>query len=167
MATQHVIPLAHLRAAVVELMQGFGSEAREVDLVADNLLAANLTGHDSHGIGMLPRYANAFLEGGLKPNMHVATKLDAGTLLALDGQAGFGQVVGHEAMQQGIARARQHGSCIVALGNAHHLCRIGAWAEMAVEAGLIAWRMRSLMVSMAPIYGTSIERFTRRFNSPA
>ena len=32
----------------------------------------------------------------------------------------------------------RHGSCIVALGNAHHLGRIGAWAEMAVGEGLIS-----------------------------
>ena len=41
-------------------------------------------------------------------------------------------------MELGIARAQAHGSCIVALANAHHLCRIGAWAEMAVAAGLVS-----------------------------
>ena len=138
MPAAHRIPLDRLRAAVGELMLGFGSEAREVELVADNLLQANLTGHDSHGIGMLPRYARAFLEGGLRPNAHVRTRLDSGTLLALDGQAGFGQVVGHETLQLGIERAKLHGSCIVALANAHHLCRIGAWAEMAVAEGLVS-----------------------------
>jgi hydroxycarboxylate dehydrogenase B len=138
MATTHLIPLARLRAAVGELMLGFGSAPREVELVADNLLQANLTGHDSHGIGMLPRYANAFLEGGLKPNATLLTKMDGGTLLALDGQAGFGQVIGHDAMRLGIARSRQHGSCIMALADAHHLCRIGAWAEMAVAEGLVS-----------------------------
>ena len=66
------------------------------------------------------------------------TTLDSGTLLALNGQAGFGQVIGHEAMQLGIARAKAHGSCIVALANSHHLCRIGAWAEMAVAEGLVS-----------------------------
>ena len=134
----HLIPVERLRAAVDELLRGFGSAAREIELVADNLLQANLTGHDSHGIGMLPRYANAYLEGGLRPNAHVVTKLDSGTLLALDGQAGFGQVIGYEAMQLGIERAQAHGSCIVALANSHHLCRIGAWAEMAVAAGLVS-----------------------------
>jgi hydroxycarboxylate dehydrogenase B len=138
MARTHLIPFDRLHAAVSELMIGFGSEAREVALVTDNLLQANLTGHDSHGIGMLPRYANAFLEGGLRPNAHVLTKLDSGTLLALDGQAGFGQVIGQEAMQLGIERAKRHGSCIVALANSHHLCRIGAWAEMAVAEGLVS-----------------------------
>jgi len=138
MATNHLIPLAKLRAAVGDLMQGFGSSERETALVADNLLEANLTGHDSHGIGMLPRYANAFLEGGLKPNAKITTTLDTGTLLGLNGNAGFGQVVGHDAMQLGIERTRRHGSCIMALANAHHLCRIGAWAELAIAAGLVS-----------------------------
>jgi uncharacterized oxidoreductase len=137
-SAMHTIAVEPLRAAIHELMQGFGSAPREVELVTDNLIEANLTGHDSHGIGMLPRYANAFLEGGLKPNMHALTRLDAGTLLALDGQAGFGQVIGHETMELGIARAKAQGSCVVALANAHHLCRIGAWAEMAVAQGLVS-----------------------------
>ena len=138
MTQQHSIPVERLRAAVSELVRGFGSEAAEVEIVTDNLLQANLTGHDSHGIGMLPRYANAFLEGGLRPNAHVRTTLDSGTLLALDGQAGFGQVIGREAMLLGINRAKEHGSCIMALANSHHLCRIGAWAEMAVADGLVS-----------------------------
>jgi uncharacterized oxidoreductase len=138
MSGMHSIPVERLRAAVIELMHGFGSETREIDLVTENLIQANLTGHDSHGVGMLPRYANAYLEGGLRPNTHVTTKLDSGTLLALDGGAGFGQVIGHETMLMGIERAKQHGSCIVALANSHHLCRIGAWAEMAVAQGLIS-----------------------------
>jgi uncharacterized oxidoreductase len=87
---------------------------------------------------MLPRYAQAFLEGGLQPNAHVQVLSDAGALLRLDGQAGFGQVIGREAMALGIERARVHGSCIVALGNAHHLGRIGAWAEQAAAAGLVS-----------------------------
>jgi hydroxycarboxylate dehydrogenase B len=138
MASLHSIPLERLRAAVCDLLMGFGSSPHEIELVADNLLQANLTGHDSHGIGMLPRYANAYLEGGLVPNAHVKSTLDSGTLLALDGGAGFGQVIGHEAMLLGIERAQRHGSCVMALANSHHLCRIGAWAEMAVAQGLVS-----------------------------
>ena len=137
-AAIHTLALAPLRAAMVELVQGFGSDAEEIDLVVDNLLEANLRGHDSHGIGMLPRYADAYLEGGLKPGARPVVKLDHGALVALDGQAGFGQVVGRDAMRVAIARAQQHGSCIMALANAHHLGRIGAWAEMAVEQGLVS-----------------------------
>src|SRR5437667_12914418 len=109
MASTLLIPLERLRVAVNDIMRGFGSDSREAQIVTDNLLQANLTGHDSHGIGMLPRYANAFLEGGLRPNGHVLTRLDSRTLLALDGQARLGQGLGQGAMQLGIARAQAPG----------------------------------------------------------
>ena len=137
-AAIHTLALAPLRASMIELVRGFGSDAEALDLVVDNLLEANLRGHDSHGIGMLPRYADAFLEGGLRPDARPVMRLDHGALIALDGQAGFGQVVGRDAMRIAIGRARAHGSCIMALANAHHLGRIGAWAEMAIDAGLIS-----------------------------
>ena len=69
-------------------------------------MLANLSGHDSHGVGMLPRYVDAVLEGGLKPNAAVQIVLDAGSLLTLDGQRGYGQVVGEQAMAA-RHRARQ------------------------------------------------------------
>jgi uncharacterized oxidoreductase len=138
MADTHLIAHQPLRAAMRLVVKGCGSSDAEAAAVADNLVEANLTGHDSHGIGMLPRYVGAVREGGLKVNAHVRTVLDAGALLRLDGDAGFGQVVGGEAMALGIARARQLGCAIVALGNAHHLGRIGAWAEQAVAANLIS-----------------------------
>jgi uncharacterized oxidoreductase len=127
-----------LTAAIKEVVKGFGSQPVEVERVTDNLIQANLTGHDSHGIGMLPRYVEALQEGGLLPNAHITTTIDHGALIGLDGHSGFGQVVGHQAMELGIERAHEHGSCVMALGNAHHLCRIGAWAEMAVAADLIS-----------------------------
>ncbi|MEO7152879.1 MAG: malate/lactate/ureidoglycolate dehydrogenase [Burkholderiaceae bacterium] len=137
-AALRTFALAPLRAAMIELVQGFGADAEETALVVDNLLEANLRGHDSHGIGMLPRYADAYLEGGLKPGARPVVRIDHGALVALDGQAGFGQVVGRDAMRLAIDRVRTHGSCIMALSNAHHLGRIGAWAEMAVAAGLVS-----------------------------
>ena len=138
MPRMHTIPAPQLTAAITALVRGFGSEEREVSLVTKNLIEANLTGHDSHGIGMLPRYSEAFVDGGLIANTHIKVLLDGGSMLRLDGQAGFGQVIGYESMQLGIARAKEFGSCIMALGNSHHLCRIGAWAEMAVAEGLVS-----------------------------
>ena len=129
-------PELSARAAIIFI--ACGSSAVEAAQVADNLVMANLSGHDSHGIGMLPRYVDALLEGGLVANAKVRVTLDTGALLALDGQRGYGQVVGSEAMAMGIDRAKKYGSCILALAHAHHLGRIGHFAEMAVDAGLVS-----------------------------
>lgn len=131
-------PAAQLRTTVANIIQAAGSSADEAKTVADNLVLSNLSGHDSHGVGMVPRYIDAVLEGGLRPNTAIEVKLDSGSLLALDGRRGYGQVVGQQAMVLGMQRAQDSGSCIVALANAHHLGRIGHFAEMAVERGLVS-----------------------------
>lgn len=128
----------NLVAAIEAIVLAGGSEPREARLVAENLVTANLLGHDSHGIGMIPRYVDALLEGGLAANQHPKATLDAGAMLALDGCKGYGQTIGHEAMQMAIERAQRHGSCIMVLANSHHLGRIGHWAEMAVAHGLVS-----------------------------
>ena len=132
------IQAARLRTHVARILVAAGSSTAEAQQVAANLVLANLSGHDSHGVGMVPRYVDAVLEGGLKPNTGAKATLDIGTMLALDGQRGYGQVVGEQAMQMGIERARQHGSCILTVGNSHHLGRIGHFAEMAVQQGLVS-----------------------------
>jgi len=160
MSTAHLIPLHRLTPAMQRVVRGFGSSEEEVALVASNLIEANLCGHDSHGIGMLPRYAASYLEGGLKPNQHVRAVVDAGSLLRLDGQAGFGQVIGRESMAMAIERAQRHGSCIAALGNSHHIGRIGAWAEQCAQAGLISLHLVNVVArnSVSP-HGGSDARF--------
>ena len=132
------MPAAALEQVVAGILRGSGSSAAEAVTVAANLVLANLSGHDSHGVGMVPRYVDAVIEGGLQPNAAAKVSLDIGTMLALDGQRGYGQVVGDQAMQMALERARTHGSCIMTLGNAHHLGRIGHFAEMAVAQGLVA-----------------------------
>jgi uncharacterized oxidoreductase len=134
----HTIAAQDLRTLVASVLKAAGSLETEAQTVAANLVMANLSGHDSHGVGMLPRYIDAVLEGGLQPNASSKLVLDGGALLSLDGQRGYGQVVGEQALQLGIARAQLQGTCIVALANAHHLGRIGHFAEMAVAQGLVS-----------------------------
>jgi uncharacterized oxidoreductase len=138
MSKSNTIQATELRKQAAAILIAAGSSPEEAATVAANLVMANLSGHDSHGVGMLPRYIDAVLEGGLKPNTGVKVTLDGGALLSLDGQRGYGQVVGAQAMQLGMERAHALGSCILALGNSHHLGRIGHFAEMAVAQGLVS-----------------------------
>ena len=132
------IPAAQLRQQIANIIQQAGSEKAEAEQVAANLVMANLSGHDSHGVGMVPRYVDAVLEGGLNPNTGVKVVLDTGPLLNLDGQRGYGQITGVQAMQMGIERAKKFGVCTVALSRSHHLGRIGHFAEMAVAEDLVS-----------------------------
>jgi uncharacterized oxidoreductase len=138
MATTHQFRAAPLTATIRAIVKGTGSTDREADLVSANLVEANLKGHDSHGIGMIPRYVDSWKEGGLAVNAHVSITLDSNALLTLDGNQGYGQVMGYEAMELGAERAKRHGVCVVGLTNAHHIGRIGAWAEQCIGHGLVS-----------------------------
>ncbi|HEY2559332.1 MAG TPA: malate/lactate/ureidoglycolate dehydrogenase [Caldimonas sp.] len=127
-----------LADAVRAIVAAAGSNEHEAEAVAANLVEANLRGHDSHGVGMVPRYVDAVLEGGLAVNAHVAIRQDSGALLTLDGRHGYGQVIGQEAMELGAARAKEHGVCVVGLAHSHHLGRIGQWAEQCIAHGLVS-----------------------------
>ena len=61
----HTFKAQALIRAIEAIAAAGGSDAREARLVGENLVTANLTGHDSHGVGMIPRYVESLLEGGL------------------------------------------------------------------------------------------------------
>jgi len=149
-----------LSRGIEAIVAAGGSDAREAKIVAENLVTANLTGHDSHGVGMIPRYVDSLLEGGLKVNQHPKMLFDGGAMVSLDGHQGYGQVICLEAMEIGIARAKQHGLCVMGLGRSHHLCRIGQWAEQAVAAGLVSLHFTNVISrSIVAPYGGADARF--------
>ena len=52
-----------IREFISHTCQALGSEQNEARLVAHQLVEANLAGHDSHGVGMLPSYVDGVVNG--------------------------------------------------------------------------------------------------------
>ncbi len=115
-----------------------GSGDAEAGLVADHLVQANLAGHDSHGVGMLPAYVRHLAAGLVVPNTTAKLVKDEGPILMFDGGRGYGRCVGGEAIAAGIARCAGTGVAVVTLANAHHVGRVGAYGELAAAAGLVS-----------------------------
>ncbi len=115
-----------------------GSERAEADLVADHLVLANLMGHDSHGVGMIPSYVRQRQAGLIVPNTRAKCVKDDGGILMFDGGRGYGRAVAGEAMAAAIARCRQTGVVALTLANSAHVGRVGAYGELAIAAGLVS-----------------------------
>ena len=159
------IPTPALQRWVDQLWLAAGCSAEEARLTAEHLVGANLAGHDSHGVGMVPRYVNSWLADELQLNQHVSIGSDSGSMLSLDANRGMGQSTAFEAMNLAIDRARQHGVCVVGLRNAHHIGRIGHWAEQAVAAGLVSVHFVNAMSKpvVAPFRGSEARYVTNPF----
>ena len=146
-----------LRKLTSTILKAGGSAAAEADLVADHLVQANLAGHDSHGVGMIPSYIRQLKAGLVIPNTRAKVVKDDGAVLMFDGGRGYGRCVAGEAMAAGIARCRQTGVVALTLANAAHIGRVGAYGEMASAAGLVSLHFVNVTdhrALVAPFRGT-------------
>ena len=73
--TTRIVPPAVAHDLVRTVCDALGSDEREARLVADHLVAANLAGHDSHGVGMIPTYVGSAAAGGLVVNAELELSL--------------------------------------------------------------------------------------------
>lgn len=145
-----------LEAQIDDVFRAAGSSEREAGLIARHLVEANLCGHDSHGVGVVPAYIRNAGLGRLVLNQGLETSLDAGGMLVCEARRGAGQVMAHDAMALGIARAQETGSCSVAVRESHHVGRIGHWAEQCAAAGMVSIHFVNVVAGpyVAPFGGT-------------
>ncbi|MBM3774384.1 MAG: Ldh family oxidoreductase [Acidobacteria bacterium] len=115
-----------------------GATEEESQTVSGALVAANLAGHDSHGVIRIPEYVRWVEEGLVTLGAKLAVVLETEALAVVDGNWGWGQVMGREAMKLAIAKAKRSGAAVVAGRNCCHLGRIGDYAAMAAEEGMAA-----------------------------
>ncbi len=129
------IPAPALRRLTDAIFRRAGSAESEAAAIAKRLVGANLVGHDSHGVVRVPLYVELMKSGGVAVNAHAEIVFETDALAVVDGKRGFGQVIGEEAMNIGLAKAKKSGVAVIALRHASHLGRIGDWAELCAEAG--------------------------------
>jgi uncharacterized oxidoreductase len=123
---------------VTALFSSAGATTENAAIVAHHLVDANLKGHDSHGVGMIPHYIHNLRAQSMSPNAEIKVLKDNGAILLIDGCAGFGQVVGTQATQLALERVKDTGIVCVGLRNAHHLGRIGSYGEQCGNAGYVS-----------------------------
>ncbi len=132
-----------------------GADNQEANAIATNLVAANLSGHDSHGVVRVPRYLSWVKAETLNFGRSMEIVLDNDTFALTDGNNGFGQMIGREAVELGLQKAEKHGVAIVGLRRSGHLGRIGHWAEIACARGIVSVHFVNVAQSMlvAPFGG--------------
>lgn len=133
-----LIDASTLSQFVTRIFVAAGSAEAEARAVADHLVDANLKGHDSHGVGMIPAYVSNIRNGLLQPAAQAEVVRDKGAVLLVDGGMGFGQVVGQQATALALERVKETGVVCAGVRNCHHLGRIGAYGERCAEAGYVS-----------------------------
>jgi hydroxycarboxylate dehydrogenase B len=133
-----MIKADRLRGLVGDIFSAAGCSRGEAERIARYLVAANLAGHDSHGVVRVPRYVEMKRDGRVVADQTIEVTVDTPVLAVIDGRFGFGQSVAPQAVEIGIAKCKAMGLSAVSLRNSGHIGRVGDWAEMAAAADLIS-----------------------------
>jgi uncharacterized oxidoreductase len=130
-----------LERMAADVFERTGASADGARTVAEHLVAANLAGHDSHGVLRIAQYVELIDAGKLNPRgqMRVVERFAGGAVV--EGDQGFGQVIAGGAMRLAIEIARTGGIGAVTVRNCCHTGRIGTYTEMAAAANMVGIAM--------------------------
>ncbi|MYF54953.1 Ldh family oxidoreductase [Candidatus Poribacteria bacterium] len=137
MTKTHLFHAPHIHAIARTLFVAAGTSNHIADDVAEILVKAHLTGHDSHGVLRIPAYLSAIESGGIKPTAEPAVVAETDNTLRVDGNQCFGHYVSRWTIRKSIEKSKQSGMCCVSIFNTGHIGRLGEYAEEAAAAGCI------------------------------
>ncbi|NLC84900.1 MAG: Ldh family oxidoreductase [Ruminococcaceae bacterium] len=134
---------------------------KDAELVADNLVEAELRGLSSHGLSRTIFYVNKLAGGGFKPNPEIRKVQERTSSVLFDADNSLGAVAGKRAMQACIEKAKQTGMACAAVKNGNHFGLAAYYTMMALEHDMIGISMCNSVAKMSlfggidPVIGTN------------
>jgi len=138
-----------LESKVVETLIGAGLSSDKSRVVARVLVDADVRGHHSHGVELLPTYLTRIAAGGID----VAAQLHwsgVGVVSIVDAAGGPGQIAMMAAVEHGIDQAREYGAAVVGVRNNNHVGMLAAYRQPVADAGMTALVLNISGPSVAP-----------------
>ncbi len=139
MAATVRVPGDVLRHQLEAILTRWQMAPGDVATTARIMVDTDLRGIDSHGVAMLPVYAELRASGKIDmAGVHRVVRDGAGTAL-IDAGRGLGHPAAARAMDLAIEKAHAGGIGAVAVRNSNHYGAAGAYAMRAAERGLIGF----------------------------
>jgi L-2-hydroxycarboxylate dehydrogenase (NAD+) len=154
MAETSYIPVDVVYDFMIAVYEGLGTPPEDAHICADVLIASDLRGIESHGIGRLKYYYDRIRAGVQTTMTEVEVVKETETTALLDGHHGMGQVIAYRAMQLAMAKARRLGLGAVAVRNGTHFGIAGYYPLLAAREGMMGLCVTNARPAIAPTHGT-------------
>jgi uncharacterized oxidoreductase len=120
------------------LLIAAGASAEEAEVIARYNIGANLVGHDSHGIILIPQYIERIKAGHIVPQAPFTIIEESPTTTVIDGNWGFGYAVTDRAMRYTIEKAKTQNVAAATVFRQSHIGRLASYPLLASAEGMIA-----------------------------
>ncbi|PKN72122.1 MAG: lactate dehydrogenase [Candidatus Cloacimonetes bacterium HGW-Cloacimonetes-3] len=149
------LPVKELQEFMTTVFTKIGVPSEDAAICSEVLIASDLKGIESHGIGRLKMYYDRIKAGIQNPITKIDVIRDKYATAVWDGNHGMGHVVAKKAMQTAIDKAAQFGIGSVAVRNSTHYGICGFYAEMATKQNMIGFTFTNARPSICPTNGVS------------
>ena len=137
----------------IEIFKALGATEEEARIVSEFLVRSNLAGHDSHGVIRITQYVSEIEKGRIIPRAAIEVIRETPSSALLNGNWGFGQVIGFKAMKMAIEKAKTNTVSVVCVYNCNHVGRLTDYTIMAAENRMIGIAMVNANKIVAPYGG--------------
>lgn len=121
---------------ISQVLQAVGTPVAGANEMANQMVASDLAGHESHGVRRLREYAYRARDGFVNPAATPTLEQDSGSLVSVNGQTNYGHLVMPFATDLLIERARQHGIAAVTVRNCDPAGRFADFCDHAANEGI-------------------------------
>ena len=139
-----------LKSGITGFLRTYEITQSEAEILADNLICAELRGISTHGINFLPMLVERIRKGVLEVPTRMEILSDREAVIHIDGGNGLGQPVTALGMRKAMEKAREYGVGLGLIRNTNHIGLLAYYSMMAAEEGMVGVCMCNSAASMAP-----------------
>jgi len=148
------IPVNVIENFMMDVFQGLGVPEEDAHICAGVLIAADLRGIESHGVGRLKYYYDRIRRGQHRTRTEMEVVKETETTALVDGHHGMGHVIAYRSMRLAMDKARQYGLGAVTVRNGTHFGIAGYYSLMAAQEGMMGLTVTNARPAVAPTFGT-------------
>ncbi|HTR81086.1 MAG TPA: Ldh family oxidoreductase [Bacteroidota bacterium] len=141
---------ASLKSFALSVSKKYGLNEDDAEIFVDNLIDANLTGVDTHGLTRLSIYLKRIKLGLINPHPVMRFEQKFPVAAVLDADNGLGQIAGDKAIHKAIEMAETYGLGAVGVRKSQHFGALGYYCGKAVKREVICLAFTNAEPALPP-----------------
>jgi ureidoglycolate dehydrogenase (NAD+) len=147
------VQVEEVKQLVIEKLTKEKVNKAYAEQIADVLTHADLRNVNSHGVLRTEHYINRLRAGGINPDANISFRSTGPVTGIVDGDDGFGHVIGNIAVDHAIKMAGENGVGMITVINSSHCGALSYFVQKATEAELIGMAMTHTDKIVVPFGG--------------
>ncbi len=135
------------------VLEKAGVSNKNAKIVANSLIEADLRGVDSHGVVRTAIYLERIEKSMINPDAKIDIYAESDSAVLVDGNNNFGSVIGMEALNVALEKAKKSGVALVGVKQSNHFGTGAYYIKKAIEQDMILLVLSNASQTMPPTGG--------------